>query len=551
MPKHIKKEAGEVPTPKGSNGEGSSKAAAHKKESDKVPKPKGSNGEGSSKAVVVKKEADKMPKPKGSNGEGSSQSATLKKDANKMPKPKGSNGEGSSQAAAPKKAADKMPNPNDPAVEAGRQFPPLKKMTPQVRDELLRILRQVDRPLCLECLKDCRDFPERICTFQVGNQRCDGCAHRGVYCLKLLVNESRPCFRTIQKMAREITEHRMQNEGPVSAQMMEAYDTALDGALSFAEAVSTIKDLKEDRDKIAATAVRILQTGGNCTTEEAATQWAGKCGWELARLKRGDLDAAKRGGFVAGANLSASENMIKAFTDLREATAKRWLTEDSNIKLEQQLKEARAEIEELKGAKKRAEDARDTVVAELGNSKAAILAATTALERTRLEQATRPENMGFGNPFALVSQRLQPPQPGPAALLSQQATEADVLAKTVLHRLPSTVKNTLFRHIVAGQPGLRLVVWGRQSVGAKVHETVWVLHHLGKNLDFASSSAVLGFLRRNQMRVEIPGAKYRWSREDHAQVVNLCLVSREFMARVIRTQVTHYVRTVAATNTAV
>lgn len=417
--------------------------------------------------------------------------------------------------------------------------------------EQQRILRQVDRPLCLECLKDYRDFPERICTFQVGNQRCDGCAHKGVYCLKLGVNQSRPCFRTIQKLAREITEHRMEKEGPISAQMMEAYDTALDGALSFAQAVKDIKDTKDDRDKIAATAVRILQAGDDCTTEEAAFQWAGKCGWELANLTRGDLAAAERGGFVPGTDLSPSENMIKAFTDLREATAKRWLAQDSNIKLKQQLKEAKAEIEELKGAKKRAEDARDTVVSELGNSKAAILAATTALERNKLEQSVRvADPMGLRNPFALVPQRPQPPQRG-SALLREQATGADALAKTILHRLPSTVKNVLFRHIVAGQHSLRVAVWGRQSVAPKIHETVWVLHHLGKNLDFGCSSAVLQYLWRNELRMELPGAKYKWSRGDHAHVLNLCLVSREFMARLIRTQATHYVRTVAVLNTMV
>ncbi|KAL8388108.1 hypothetical protein RB595_009456 [Gaeumannomyces hyphopodioides] len=554
MPNQVKKEADKTPDHKRPVGGAGRQPPVIKKEDGQAQNPKGPQSEPGKRPQALKTEEGRTQNSKGPQSELGRKPQLLKNpQLPKMPTPAHSEQGSGRKLPAPETEKDKMPTSASSDDGGTRQLPALARMTPEVRGELLNILRKTDRALCLQCLKDYRDHPERICTFRAGSQRCEGCAYKGVYCLKLLVNEKRPCFRVAQKLACEITEHRIEKEGePISRQVMEAYDTALDAALSFADAVKDIKDLKEDRDRIAATTVRLLQLGDDCDSEEEALQWANKCGWELANLKRDDLAAAARGGFVPGADLDRSENLIKAFVDLREITSKRWQLEDNNIRITKQLAEAKDEIGELKHGKKRAEDARDNVVSELGNSKAAILVAETALERSKLELETMrvTNTVALRSPFPLGRQHANPYQRS-LALSTRDATKANALGPSDLHRLPGSVKALLFKYIFMGLPSLSKSVSQRPAATAGVNRAASELYYLGKSMDFRSGAAMLHYLYNNNLSMQLPGIKYQWSRGDHSHVLNLSLSCREVMIRVIHTQALFHKGAVSASNTMV
>ncbi|KAL8350126.1 hypothetical protein RB598_005462 [Gaeumannomyces tritici] len=562
MPDQIKKEPTDTTGLKCPAGGAGRQSPGVKQEDPKDQAPKRPQSQAVKKIKVVrkkKKEEGNTKEPNDPQSEAGQKSQVLEQSGNQPPTTTLENsnmptGNPDKEAGKALPAQNQIEGAKIPASAASaapdgdgaRQLPALAKMTPEVRDELLKILRQTDRALCLHCLHDYREHPERICTFRSGNQRCDGCAYRGVYCLKLLVTEKRPCFRAIQKLAYEITEHRIHKEGvPISRQVMDAYDTALDAALSFADAVKDIKDLKEDRDKLAATLVRLLQLGDDCDSEEEALQWANKCGWELANLRRDDHAAAMRGGLVPGSSLSLTDNLIKSFVDLREVTSKRWQAEDKNIRTMKQLEDTKTEVEELKRAKKRAEDARDNVVSELGNCKAAILAAETALERSKLEYAASMETMRVSNavalrsPFPAAGQHSQHRQHS-LAPSTTDVTMANNLGPSDIHRLPGSVKALLFKHIVAGLPSLGKSIVQRRVPGTKVNREAMELYYLGKPMDFRSSPAMLHYLYNNRLSMQLPGVKYQWSRGDHSHMLNLALTCREVMVRVVQTQALFY-----------
>ncbi|KAI6583190.1 hypothetical protein MCOR06_008174 [Pyricularia oryzae] len=412
----------------------------------------------------------------------------------------------------------------------------IELLTQAEKDSLLNELWKQDRPLCHECLKGYQEHPERLCVFQPGHARCDSCAEKGIYCLRMRVNETRPLFRTAQRFAAEMVQLRLSGS-PIPDRMRNAYRTVVEGALSYAEAVKEVKDLKEDLEKATAATVTHLRQASECESRSEAMSWAAKCGWTLVTLEKERRDKGlppPQGG--------AEVVIMDMIKDARELRIKRGELDHRCGKLAEEVGKLRLENENLQAAQLAASATRDKLIEELRNSKATILAAEAAIERASLERMSKKE----------LSRSLEASEPQMAGGLTPRTNTKP--PPNILRRLPERVKQRIFQNILSSVASVDATFRERpqlahQTIGIVNDETdkatITTLFHLGRSIDLENDAALVMYISANCCRTHVPGLDYRWTAADHAVILGLCLVAKEWMVRIIKAQVGAYIRLIS------
>ncbi|TLD30341.1 hypothetical protein PspLS_02917 [Pyricularia sp. CBS 133598] len=408
-------------------------------------------------------------------------------------------------------------------------------LTQAEKDLLLNELWTQDRPLCHECLKGYQEHPERLCVFQPGHARCDSCAEKGIYCLRMRVNETRPLFRTAQRFAAEMVQLRL-GGSPIPDRMRNAYRTVVEGALSYAEAVKEVKDLREDLEKATAATVTHLRQASECESRNEALSWAAKCGWTLVTLEKERRDKGlppPQGG--------AEVVIMDMIKDARELRIKRGELDHRCGKLTEEVGKLRLENENLQAAQLAASATRDKLIEELRNSKATILAAEAAIERASLERMSKKELSR-----SLETSELQ--------MGSGLMARTNTTPPNLLRRLPERVKQRIFQNILSSVISVDATFRERtqfppQTNGMVNDETdkatITTLFHLGRSIDLDNDAALVMYISTNCCRTHVPGLDYRWTAADHAEILGLCLVAKEWMVRIIKAQVGAYIRLIS------